>query len=172
MPELAEVLTPGERLVGSDDGITCVEERRAAWLKLHAVEDELDDKGVAVLGDERLGIALRIVLACPVEVALGDRTILKGLGREEVVDEAVLLDQALRDDPQHLRPDLANGVHAPVTGLVKCLVGRWVDSLVQRVGVVADALLDVRCPRTHGVVGVDLVAADGRSQEVCGSSER
>ena len=56
-----------------------------------------------MLEDERLSVALRIVLARHVEVALGDCTSLKRLGWEEVrvVDEleTVLRDQALRDDP-------------------------------------------------------------------------
>ena len=53
--------------------------------------------------DERLSVSLRIVLARPVEVAPGDCTNLKRLGREEpeVVDETVLHDQALRDGDDH-----------------------------------------------------------------------
>ena len=50
-----------------------------------------------MLGDSRLSVALRIVRARPVEAALGDCTSLKRFGREEVVDETVLRDQAVRD---------------------------------------------------------------------------
>jgi hypothetical protein len=39
-PQCAEVLATGEDLVGLDDGIAGIEERRAACLELHAVEDK------------------------------------------------------------------------------------------------------------------------------------
>ena len=83
-----------------------------------------------MLGDERERRAVRGVRALAVEVALGDRAIRERLGREEVVDEAVLLDEALGDDPEDLRPDLADGVDTPVAGLVEGLVDGGVDGLV------------------------------------------
>jgi hypothetical protein len=138
-----------------------------------------DRKRVAVLGDEGL-----LSRAGAVEVAGGDGAVGGGRGREEVVREAVLLDQALRDDPEDLRPDLADGVDTEVTGLVERLVRRGVDGLVlqitvrvngheaaegrtyKRVGVVPDALNAVGSPRAHGVVRVVRRAADGGGQEV------
>ena len=130
LPELAEVLAAGERLVRGDDRVARVEERRAARLELHAVEHELHDERVAVLRHERLRLPLRVVLARAVEVALGHGPVRERLRREEVVDEAVLLDQALGDDPEDLRPDLTDGVDTPVAGRVESLVDGGVDGLV------------------------------------------
>ena len=83
-----------------------------------------------MLGHERLGLALRGELLLAVEVTLGDGAVLERLGREEVVDEAVLLDEALGDDPEDLRPDFADGVDTPVAGLVEGLVDGGVDGLI------------------------------------------
>lgn len=83
-----------------------------------------------MLGDERLRLAIHEVLPRAVEVALGDGTILEWLRREEVVDEAMLLDEPLGDDPEDLRPNLADSVHAPVSRLVEGLVGRRVNGLI------------------------------------------
>lgn len=147
LPQCAEVLAAGEDLVGLDYRVAGVEERRAASLELHAIQhepitivsirlvrahgpwDSLDDKRVSVLGDEGLLAALR----GPVEVACGDGSVLEGLGREEIVGEAVLLDQTLRNDPENLGPNFTDGVDAPVAGLIESLIGRRVDSLVLEV---------------------------------------
>ena len=42
-PECAIVLAAGENLVGLDDGVTGLKERRPARLQLHAVNDKLSD---------------------------------------------------------------------------------------------------------------------------------
>jgi len=50
-PDLALVRTTRQNLIRLNDRISGSEERRSARLELHAVEDELDEEGVAVLGD-------------------------------------------------------------------------------------------------------------------------
>jgi hypothetical protein len=83
----------------------------------------LEDQRVAVLGHERL-----LAGGGAVEVAFGDGTISKRRGWVNVVAETVLLDKALRDDPEDLRPDFTDGVDTEVS--VEGLVGRRVNSLV------------------------------------------
>jgi len=126
-PELAVVLAAGENLVRLDEGITSLEERRPAGLQLHSVDDKLSNESVSVLGNEGFEGTISIVLARSVEVASGDGPILLCQGGEEGVRETVLLDESLGDDPKHLSPDLADGVHTPVTWLVEGLVRRGVD---------------------------------------------
>ena len=117
-------------MVGLDDRVAGFEETGTTLLQLHAVQHELNDQGIAMLrhklprraGGRRLGWA--------VEVADGDRTILEGKGREERVDEAMLLDQPLSDDPKYLCPDLADCMNSPVPGFVKCLVRGWIDGVI------------------------------------------
>lgn len=75
-----------------------------------------------MLGHEGLLRTGKSVLCWAVEVALGDRTIGQGDGRVQRVSVAVLLDEALRDNPKDLSPDLTNGVYTPVARLVKRLV--------------------------------------------------
>jgi hypothetical protein len=75
-----------------------------------------------VLGYERLSLASRGVLSRPIEVALRYGSVLEGCRREQRVHIAMLIDEALRDDPEDLSPDFANGVHTPVTRLVESLV--------------------------------------------------
>ena len=121
-PESAVVLAAGENLVRLDDCVTSLEERRSARLQLHSVDDKLSNKSVSVLGNERLGGTVGFVLARSVEVASGDRPILLGQWREEGVRESVFLDESLGGNPEDLSPDLADGVHTPVTWLVESLV--------------------------------------------------
>jgi hypothetical protein len=78
-----------------------------------------------VLGNERL-----LARTGAIEISLRDSPVSAGGRREEVVREAVLLDEPLRDDPEHLRPDLADGVDTEVSRLVEGLVRRRVDGLV------------------------------------------
>ena len=86
--------------------------------------------------------------------------------------------------PEHLSPDLANGVYTPVARLVEGLVGRGVDGLIlseqhhqyhfkkamrrmyQRVREVPNTIRAVGSPGTHGVVGVSRGATNGGSQEI------
>lgn len=75
-----------------------------------------------MLGDERFGSTVDLVFAGAVEVTGWDGTILFGQRREECVREFVFLDEFLGDNPEDLSPDLANGVHTPVTRLVEGLV--------------------------------------------------
>ena len=126
-PKRTVVLTAGEDLVGLDDSVTSLEERRPARLQLHAVENELSNEGVSVLGNERLGGTVDLVFAGAVEVTSGDGAIFFGQRREEGIRELVLLDEFLGDNPKDLSPDLTNGVHTPVTRLVEGLVRRGVD---------------------------------------------
>lgn len=120
-------------------------------------EDALEDERVAVLRHEGL-----LARAGAVEVALRDGAIRTGGGRVKVVGEAVLLNEALGNDPEDLRPYFTDGVDTEVSRLVEGLVSRRVDGLVlcmglmeigsprrrayKRVGVVADALDAVRGP--------------------------
>ena len=110
-----------------DDSVTSLEERRSARLQLHTVDDKLSNERVSVLGNERLGGTAGIVLARSVEVASGDGAIFFSQRGEEGVGESVFVDEFLGDDPEHLGPDLADGVHTPVTWLVEGLVRRRVD---------------------------------------------
>ena len=110
-----------------DDGVTGLEERRPARLQLHTADDELDNEGVSVLGDERFGAAVDLIFTGPVEVPGGNGTILLDQGREERIREPVLLYKFIGDDPEDLSPDFTNGVHTPVTRLVEGLVRRGVD---------------------------------------------
>ncbi len=83
-----------------------------------------------MLRHEWLRLAVREVLLLAVEIAFGDGAVLERLRREEIVDEAVLLDEALGDDPEQLRPNFTDRVDTPVAGLVEGLVGRRIDGLV------------------------------------------
>jgi len=60
--------------------------------------------------------------ALAVELAHRNRAVLERRGREEVDSVAMLLNEPLGDNPEDLCPNLANGVDAPVTRLVKGLV--------------------------------------------------
>ena len=91
-------------------------------MQLHSVDDKLSNESVSVLGNERFGGTVNIVLTRSVEVASGDRPILLGQWREEGVRESVFLDESLGGNPEDLSPDLADGVHTPVTWLVESLV--------------------------------------------------
>lgn len=79
---------------------------------------------------QRLLFARSCVLHRFVEVSLWDGTIFKGRRRKQRIDITVLGDETLGHDPENLSPDLANGMDTPVTRFVKCLVRRWVDSVV------------------------------------------
>jgi len=117
LPDEAGVGTAGSDLVRLDDSVPGVEERGSARLQLEAVKDKLHRQRVAVLGDERGGLASRIE-----RLLRGLEVVVVGLGsvrrREERGGEAVLLHEALRHDEQELGPDLADGVDTPVSGLL------------------------------------------------------
>jgi hypothetical protein len=85
-------------------------------------------------GHQRLLFARCRVFTCAVELALGDRAILKRLGREKRLRVFVLLDQALGNSPENLRPDFTDGVHTPVARLIERLVARGVDLGVLKTG--------------------------------------
>lgn len=129
-PEIAEVLTAGEDLVGLDDRITSVEERRHALLELHAIKHELDNERVAVLGYKRTAVAEPVELRGLIEIAFGDRAVFESQRREERVSVAVFVDEPLGDDPEYLCPNLADGMYTPVARFVQCLIRRRVNSLV------------------------------------------
>jgi hypothetical protein len=78
-----------------------------------------------VFGNKRL-----LALSGAVEVTNRNRSVFRRFGGIQVVREAVLLDEALRDDPEDLGPDFTDGMDTPVTRLVESLVRRRVDSLV------------------------------------------
>ena len=130
VPQIAVVLAAGEHLVRLDDRVARVEERRAALLQLHPVEHELHAERVAVRGHERLLLASSVELARAVELADGNGAVRERRRGVECVGVSVLGDQALRDDPEDLRPDFADGVNAPVAGLVEGLVRRGIDGVI------------------------------------------
>lgn len=100
-PDLTSVLATSQNLIGLDDSITSREERRTTGLELHAVQDELDDKRIAVLGDRSAALGdWRVVEVVGVLVL----PVIVGLRREESLAEAVLLDEALGDDEEELSP--------------------------------------------------------------------
>jgi len=109
LPDFTQILTTSEDLIRLNDGVPSIKEAGTARLKLHARQDELDHEGIAVLGDGGVG-AVEIVL----DGGVG--------GREERFAEAVYLDKALFDHPEHLSPDLADSVHTPVSGSIERLV--------------------------------------------------
>jgi hypothetical protein len=135
LPDGAGVLTAGESLVGSEDGVARVLEGRAARLKLHTVDDELRGKkrdqrrkrrnarGRIATNLNSEGVAvLRDLLAGLGEVVLG--VVAVGVGavdgrREEGGVEAVVVDEVLSEGEKELRPDLTDGMDAPITGLVE-----------------------------------------------------
>ena len=166
LPQQAEVLSTCEVLVCLDDRVPRLEEARSARLELHAVNHELDDESVAMAGDEAFRLAVSCELLWAVEVVLGHAAILERHRWEECVGPPVLINQLVRDDKEHLRPDLTDGMNAPVATLVEGVVRRRVDGRVERVRVIANAVRLVRGPRTHRPVMVRLCAADGGSQEV------
>ena len=88
----------------------------------HKSCNSLDDQGITMLRHKRLSLAGGSILSRPIEVSLRHRSVLKRCRREQCVDIAVLIDEALRDDPEDLGPDFANGVYTPVTRLVESLV--------------------------------------------------
>jgi len=126
-PDRAIVLTTGEYLVGLNNGVASLEERRPARLQLHAVDDELSNERVSVFGNEWLGVTVDLIFAGAVKVTSGDGTIRFSQRREKCVRESVLLDELLGDNPEDLSPDLTNGVDTPVTRTVEGLVCRGVD---------------------------------------------
>ena len=87
-------------------------------------EDLLHHQRVPVLGNKR---------SChigTVEIAMWNRSIFERGGRVQVIRVSMFLNQFLRHNPENLSPDFSNCMHAPVSWLVKSLVGRRVDSLI------------------------------------------
>jgi len=54
-PQITEVLSTCQDLVGLDNRVTGFEETRAALLQLHGIQNELNDQRIAVLRHEWLG---------------------------------------------------------------------------------------------------------------------
>lgn len=117
-------------------------------------------------GDEALGLAVSRELLRAVEIVLWHATVLEWHRWEECVGPPILANQLVRDDEEYLRPDLTDGMDAPVTTFIEGAVRRWVDGHVERVRVVANAVRLVGSPRTHRPVVVRLGAANGGSQKV------
>ena len=130
LPQQAVVFSVGEDLVRLDDRVPRLKEARSARLELHTVNHELDDERVAVTGDKALGLAVGGELLRPVEVVRGHAAVLERHGWEECVGPSVLANQLVRDDKEDLRPDLADGVNAPVATLVKGAIRRRVDGRI------------------------------------------
>jgi hypothetical protein len=64
--------------------------------------DKLSNESVSVLGNERLGGTVGIVLARSVEIASGDGAILFGQGGEEGGRESVFLDKLIWETTQSI----------------------------------------------------------------------
>lgn len=71
------------------------------------IRHSLHEERVAVLGDKRLAHGMWAV-----EITLGDSAVLERLRREERLRVSMLLNKALRDDPEDLCPDLTNSMLA------------------------------------------------------------
>ena len=117
-------------------------------------------------GDEALGLVVSGELLRAVKVVLGHAAVLEWHGWEECVGPPVLTNQLVRDNEEHLRPDLTDGMDAPVATFVEGVVRRRVGSHVKRVRVVANAVRLVGSPGAHRPVVVCLGAANDGSQEV------
>ena len=83
-----------------------------------------------MFGNERFPFASSGVFRRPVEVTLWDGSVVERCRWEQSVGIAVLVDEAVRDDPEDLSPDFTDGVDFTVTGFVQCLVCRRVDGLI------------------------------------------
>ncbi|SRR6266702_2509667 len=129
-PQIAEVLPACEDLVRLNDSIARVKETRTTLLQLHAIQDELHNKRISVLRDKWLWYVRLGELGCTVEVTKRNRAIFERKWREERLDEAVLRNQPLGDDPEYLCPDLTDRVDPPVLGLIECLVRGRIDRFV------------------------------------------
>lgn len=114
-PELTLVVAAGQSLVGIDDGVTGLEEVRAAGLQGKAIKDELERQPAAVSG-HTLGVELG-------ELGAG---------------VAVLADEVPKGFVQDSSPDRADGVDLTVAVDGAVLVG--VDGEVSSVRVCTDAL--------------------------------
>jgi hypothetical protein len=119
-----------------------------------------------------------------VEVTKRDTAVFEGKRWEERLDETVLSDQSLRNDPKNLCPDLTNRVDSPVPRLVECLVRGRINGIVlrrsksdaarlheqvayKRVRVFPNAFICVGSPSAHRIIRVKCLAANGGSKEVC-----
>ena len=160
------VLSTSKVLISLDDRVPRLEEAGAARLELHAINYELDNERVAMAGHEAFGLAIGGELLRAVEVVLGHTAVLERHGREECVGPSVLANQLVRNDEEYLRPDLTDGVDAPIAALVEGAVRRRVDGHVERVRVVANAVRLVGGPRAHRPVAVRLGTANSGSQKV------
>ena len=65
-----------------------------------------------------------------VEIADRNCAIFERKRREERLNEAMLRNQPLGNDPEYLCPDLTDSVNPPVLGLIERLVCGWVDSCI------------------------------------------
>ena len=82
-------------------------------------------------GDEALGFAVGSELLRPVVVVRGHAAVLERNGWEECVGPSVLANQLVRDNEEKLRPDLADGMNAPVATFVEGAVRRRVDGRIK-----------------------------------------
>ena len=132
-PDLTDVLTACERLVGVDNRVAGRDESGVARLQRHAVHDNLHSEVLAITRDT-------------LAVELG----------EPIVVLAVLVDEVPEDFVEHGRPDVADGVDF----LVEIGVGVDLGVLVQVGGVevVPDSERTSADPVAHGVLGLAGVA--------------
>src|SRR6266404_9433939 len=130
VPYVAEVLTAGKDLVRLNDRITRVKEARTTLVYLHGIQHELGDERISVLRNKWSWYVRRTGLWCAVEVTKRNCAIFKRSWREERLDKAVLRNQSLGNNPEHLCQDFTDRVNTPVLRLIKRLVRGRVDSFV------------------------------------------
>jgi uncharacterized protein YecE (DUF72 family) len=138
VPNIAEVLAACEDLVRLDDSIARVKEARTTLLQLHGVQHELYDERISVLRYKWPWYVRGCELRHAVEVTERNRAVFERGGWEERLREAVLLDQALGNNPENLSPHFADGVNAPVLGPIERLVRGRIDRFVLQLWSIMD----------------------------------
>lgn len=134
MPDIAEVLSAREDLVRLDDRIARVKETRTTLLQFHAIQHKLYNERISVLRNKWPWDVRGGELRHAVEVTERNRAIFERRRWEERLDEAVLLNQSLGNDPEDLCPDFTDSVNPPVLGPIERLVRGRIDRLILQSG--------------------------------------
>lgn len=144
-PDGAGILPTSVDLICLQDSIAVVEEVRAAWLKLEAVNKKLDGVRVAVSRVSAAGLRRGGVEAVKCR-AVGGR-------REKRGTPSVLGNESLRDLEQHFGVDGTDGMNLPVPAFVERGENVGIDGLVRAIWVWPDASIRaMSCPFAHSIV--------------------
>lgn len=134
VPYVTEVLPACEDLIRLDDRIARVKETGTTRLQFHGVQHELYNERISVLRNKWPWSVRGRELRHAVEVTERNRAIFERSRWEEGLDEAVLLNQALGNNPKNLRPDLADSVNPPVLGPIERLVRGRINRIILKSG--------------------------------------